>query len=321
MCNNNDQKLSCIFSDTYYNPLAPGAFSSCERLYDHLKKKGIRVTRKDVSKWLRTQPTYTLHRDRRIKFKRNHYNITNIDDLWEMDLIDMQKYSRINKGYKYILAVIDCFSKFAWCVPIKRKTPAEIIMGFDQIFSSTARKPLKIQSDKGREFVNKHVKVYFAEKDIQFFTTHDPATKAAICERFIRTIKGLIYKYFTYIKANKYADVLQSLMILYNNRKHSSIGIPPANVNENNILQVWQYTQRKREKSFSCSHPNLHVGDIVRVANSKTVFEKGYKPKWSTEKFSVVKVHRRNPVVYNIKDDTDTVIRGNFYESELQRID
>lgn len=320
MCNNS-QKLSRIISDTYYNPSSPAAFSSCERLYTHLKKNGVRLSRKEASEWLRSQPTYSLHRDRRIKFKRNHYNITNIDDLWEMDLIDMQKYSRINKGNKYILAVIDCFSKFAWCITIKRKTPAEIIRGFDEIFSSTTRRPIKIQSDKGREFVNKHVKLYFADKDIQFFTTRDPATKAAICERFIRTIKNLIYKYFTYSKSNKYVDVIENLLILYNNRKHSSIGIAPANVNENNILQVWQYTQQKRKKSIFRSPPTLHVGDIVRISNSKSVFEKGYKPKWSTEKFSVVKVHRRNPVVYSIKDNTGTVITGNFYQNELQRID
>lgn len=317
----NTQRLSSIFYNSYYNPLSPAAFSSGERLFTHLKNKGISLSRNDVAVWLRSQPTYTLHKNRRIKFKRNHYNITNIDDLWEMDLIDMQKYSRTNKGHKYILAVIDCFSKFAWCIPIKRKTPAEIIRGFDEIFSLTERRPIKIQSDKGREFVNKQVKRYFVDKDITFFTTHDPATKAAICERFIRTIKSLIYKYFTYVKSNRYIDVLQSLMFVYNNRIHSTIGIAPANVNENNILQVWQYTQRKSNKAFTRQSPNLQVGDIVRVANPKTVFEKGYKPKWSTEKFSVVKVHRRSPVVYNIKDDNDSIIKGNFYESELQKID
>lgn len=318
MCEN--QNLSSFLSNAYYSPLSVAAFSSCERLLKYAKKNGFRATRKEVLEWLKAQPTYTLHKDRRIRFKRNHYNITNIDDLWEMDLIDLQKYSRNNKGYKFILAVIDCFSKYAWCIPIKRKTPDEIIRGFDEIFLSSDRKPIKIQSDKGREFVNKYVKAYFAEKDITFFTTRDPATKAAICERFIRSIKSLIFKYFTYTNTHKYADVLQSLMTIYNNRVHSSIGVAPAHVNENNILQTWQYNQRKREKSYTRKPSNLRVDDIVRVSNPKTVFEKGYMPKWSTEKFSVVKVHQREPVVYNIKDDSGTIIKGNFYESELQRI-
>lgn len=140
MCNNS--KLDSIFCNTYYNPLCSAAFSSCERLFKHLKKEGIDLSRKQVIDWMRSQPTYTLHKDRRIKFKRCHYNITNIDDLWEMDLIDMQKYSRNNKGYKYILAVIDCFSKYAWCIGIKRKTPDEIIRAFNEIFTSTNRKGL-----------------------------------------------------------------------------------------------------------------------------------------------------------------------------------
>lgn len=319
MCN--IQNLNSILFSTYYDPYSTVAFSSCDRLYNQIKKKHKSVSRQEISDWMRTQPTYTLHKDRRVRFKRNHYNITNIDDLWEMDLIDVQKISRKNEGHKYILAVIDCFSKYAWCVPIKRKTPDEIMRGFDVIFSSTERRPIKIQSDKGREFVNKRVKSYFAEKNINFFTTRDPATKAAICERFIRTIKGLMYKYFTYFNSSKYTAVLQKLMFLYNNRVHSSIGITPAKVNENNILQVWQYMQKKRGKLSLVKCPTLKVGDIVRVSNPKTVFEKGYKPKWSTEKFSVVKVLRREPVVYNIKDDSGTIISGNFYESELQRID
>lgn len=85
------------------------------------------ISKKQVAEWLSRQNTYTLHKDRRTKFARNHYIVTNIDDLWEMDLIDMQKFSRNNKGAKNILAVIDCFSKYAWCIPIKRKTPDEII--------------------------------------------------------------------------------------------------------------------------------------------------------------------------------------------------
>lgn len=94
---------------------SPAGFSSAERLHDFIKKNHFsHISKAVVMKWLRKQPTYALHKDRRVRFKRNHYNITNMDDLWEMDLIEMQKFSRVNKGHKFILAVIDCFSKFAW---------------------------------------------------------------------------------------------------------------------------------------------------------------------------------------------------------------
>lgn len=319
------QSLESILFNIYYNPNSTAAFSTPERLFKYVRQNyEVNVSKSQILEWMRKQRTFTLHKDRRTKFSRNHYIITNIDDLWEMDLIDMQKFSRNNKSCKYILAVIDCFSKFAWCVPIKRKTPDEIIKAFDCIFANTTRRPIKIQSDKGREFVNRNVKKYFECRDINFFTTRDPATKAAICERFIRTIKGIIYKYFTHTNCTRYYEVLDSLVFLYNNRVHSTIGTTPASVNETNILDVWKHTQKKQQNirdKRDRREPKLHVGDIVKVSNTKSIFDKGYKPKWSDETFSIVKVLMRRPVVYHIKDNSGSVIKGNFYESELQKIE
>jgi Integrase core domain len=321
MFKENENNLDSILFEVYYSPNSPGAYSTGERLYKFIKQNyAIHVTRKKVNEWLQSQHTHTIHRNRRIRFKRNHYNITNIDDLWEMDLIDIQNFSRQNKGNKYILAVIDCFSRFAWCIPIKKKTPSEIIRAFDILFSGTSRRPIKLQSDKGKEFDNRSVKKYLLEKDITFQTTRDPTTKAAICERFIRTIKGIIFKYFTHIKSKKYVDVIDGLTFIYNNRIHSSIGMQPAEVNESNVLKVWSHMQKKREKSAKKKKAKLAVGDYVRIANPKVTFEKGYTPKWSEEVFSIDRVLRRIPVVYNIKDSDGNTINANFYENELQKI-
>lgn len=136
---NQKAKLNNVLLKAYYDINSKAAFSSCDRLFKYIKKNGIQASKCEVLEWLQKQPTYTLHKDRRLKFKRNYYNITNMDDLWEMDLIDMQKFSRNNNGNKYILAVIDCFSKYAWCIPIKRKIPDEIIRAFDIIFSNTTQ--------------------------------------------------------------------------------------------------------------------------------------------------------------------------------------
>ena len=320
MFEKNEKDLESILFQAYYDHNSPGAYSSAERLYEFVKQNyDNTLTRKRVDEWLQKQHTFTIHRNRRIHFKRNHYNITNIDDLWEMDLIDLKKFSRNNKGNKYILAVIDCFSKFAWCLPIKNKTPVEIIRAFDCLFSITSRRPVKIQSDKGKEFDNRKVKNYLTEKEIVLQFTRDPAIKASICERFIRTIKGIIFKYFTHVKTTKYIDVIDGLTFIYNNRIHSTIGIPPANVNETNVLKVWKHIQKKHGVSKK-KKPKLCVGDYVRIANPKATFEKGYTPKWSDEIFSIDRVLRRNPVVYNIKDSDGVTISANFYEPELQKI-
>lgn len=309
-----------VLNDYYYNLDNPAAFSSIRTLYDQLNQSGNNIKKRIIGDWLRGQQTHTLHKDRRLKFKRKSYSISNIDDLWETDLIDMQYLSRKNGGNKYILAVIDCFSKFGWCVPIKRKTPSEIIRAFTLLFSSTNRRPVCIQSDKGREFNNKTFKSYLISKDINYKTTKDPKTKASICERFIRTIKSIIFKYFTFTKKERYIDIIDSIAHVYNTRKHTTIGMAPVHVNEENVLRVWKFMKSK--KNYTCWSRNIkfEIGDLVRVANPKKIFDKGYRPKWSEEIFCVSKCIQGEPIVYRICDLDSTCIDGDFYEYELQKI-
>lgn len=316
--NNKVKNIEDLLFELYYSTNEPTAYSSCERLYKYIKNNTkFRVKKDFIKNWLNTQRTYSLHKNRVLRFNRAAYNITNIDDLWEIDLIDVQQISRQNRGFKYILAVIDCFSKFAWCIPIKRKTPKEVINAFNEIFTSTIRRPITIQSDKGKEFDNSQFRSFLTELNISYRTTRDPVTKAAICERFIRTIKSLMYKYFTFLKSNKYVEVLNSLLYVYNNRKHSSIGMAPNDVDEKNILTVWNNLQ-KRKKS-NVKKIKYRIGDTVRISNQKSIFDKGYKPKWSEEIFTVHKCILKSPPVYRLRDSTGALINGNFYEAEIQK--
>lgn len=303
--------------DIYYNTKNTSAFSSPKTLLRFLKKKQFRVKGEQPLQWLLRQNAYTLHRPRRNRFQRNSYNLTNIGDFWQADLMDMQSLSRKNKGYKYILAVIDGFSKFAWCVPLKKKQPSEIIRGFKIIFEKCGYKPRNLHTDKGGEFTGKLFQRFLADNGIVFYEASDPATKAAMCERYIRTMKSLIFKYFTYTGTQRYCDVLDSLVVLYNARYHRSIGMAPDNVNENNILQVWEKLNKNR---CAKKKPLLRCGDFVRLAKSKEVFDKGYKPLWTSEIFKVVKVIAHMRPVYKIAALDGESITGSFYEPELQKV-
>lgn len=303
----------------YYDADSAAAYSSAAKLLSEARKSNKSINKKAVEQWLEKQKSYVFHKDRRLRFKRNAYNVSNIDDLWQTDLIDLQKLSRYNRGYKYIVAVIDCFSKYAWCVPIKKKTADEIIRAFKLIFDTTTRRPINLQSDKGREFTNKNFAVFLKQYAVNFFTANDPATKASICERFIKTIKALIFKYFTHKNTQVYYDVLHTLVNIYNSRHHRSINMAPSAVNGLNVLEVWR--NLKRYANDQKIHPKYHVNDCVLISNTKNVFDKGYKPKWSTELFLVDKVSQHQPVTYNLKDTDNQPIRGIFYEPELQRID
>lgn len=313
-----DKEIKDKLNDFYYKLDNVSAYSSVDSFYSFLKENGIKIPKKQVIEWFQNQRTHTLHKTRQNRFKRCRYNLTNIDDLWEADLIDMQNYSRKNIGNKYILAVIDCFSKFAWCIPIKRKTPSEIIKGIETIFSATERRPITIQTDKGREFDNKTVREFLKDGDIIFQTTRDPVTKAAICERFIQTIKAIIFKYFTATNTTRYVDVIESLVYIYNNRIHSAIGVAPSSVNTENVLEIWKFLNRK--VIVNTRKPKYCIGDNVRVANPKQIFDKGYKQKWSEEIFTISKIVMKKPYVYRLLDSSAELIKGNFYECEIQKI-
>lgn len=126
-----------VLERIYYDSKIPAAYSSVSELLKEARKVNKRIEKNTVERWLSKQKAYVFHGDRRLKFKRSVYNVGNIDDLWQTDLIDLQKFAKYNRGYKYIVAVIDCFSKYAWCIPIKKKTFEEIIRAFDTISKLT----------------------------------------------------------------------------------------------------------------------------------------------------------------------------------------
>ncbi|RWR99203.1 hypothetical protein B4U79_05222, partial [Dinothrombium tinctorium] len=121
-----------------------------KKLFREARNIAPAITFHDVNQWLSTQPTYTLHKTARKRFERNKIIVSGIDEQWQADLADVSSFSSLNKGFKYLLCVIDVFSKFAWVIPIKNKKPVSIVNAFIKIFRK--RKPLYLQTDKGKEF-------------------------------------------------------------------------------------------------------------------------------------------------------------------------
>ena len=150
---------------------------------------------KQISDFLHQQDTYTKHKPLVYKFRRRRIYVSHIDDQWQADLIDMKSFKHYNNKVSYILTVIDIFSKYAWAVPIRKKTGAEITRAFESIFAQ--RKPEKIQTDKGTEFINRETQKLFADHNIHWFTTENVEIKCAVVERFNRTLKERMFKYFT----------------------------------------------------------------------------------------------------------------------------
>ena len=198
--------------------------------------------------------------------------------------------------------VIDVFSKFGWIQMMKNKKGITVAEAFKNILRK-GRKPKKLWVDKGKEFWNKEVKAVMDENGVERYSTENEE-KSSVVERWNRTIKERMWK-----------DILMS----YNNTKHSSIGMTPAQAskkdNERKVYAKLYEDELWRKRKF----PKFKVGDEVRITVKKKNFEKGFTPKWTEEVFIVKKVIYTKPVTYKLKDLMDDEVDGSFYEKELQK--
>jgi transposase InsO family protein len=297
----------------YYDPEHCAGFGSVSNLVKASKKN-----RKNAQEWLPAQDTHTLHKPVRKRFPHNPYTVTNIDDVWEMDLSDFNSLSKYNEGNKFLLNIIDVFSRYAWSVQLKDKTGASVTTALKILFKS--RQPLTLQSDKGTEFLNKSLQRYLKTQGVSFHTTHNPDINGAIIERFNRTLKTRMYRYFTKNNTYRYLDVLDKLVRGSNNSIHSTIGMPPNKVNRSDIYAVWERVNSLRT-AIPRGHVNFRVGNLVRITKEKLKFAKGYEQTFSTEIFQVVKViHRMPQPVYELIELQGRPIEGQFYNYELVKV-
>lgn len=242
-----------------------------------------------------------------------------IDKLWQADLVDVSKFSKQNNGIKYLLTIIDVFSKFAWIVPLINKSAESIRNAFVTIFKII--KPKSIQTDKGTEFFNKNLMSLLKKKNIKIYSTNSEL-KASVVERFNRTIKEKMWRYFTFKNNQKFIDILNDLVFSYNNTYHRSIKTKPSLVTAKNENKIFKniYGFEKLTGDNSVINPKFNVGDKVRISKDKGIFSKGYTPNWSREIFVIENIQIENPPIYFIKDLNNEKIMGKFYEQELQKI-
>lgn len=299
----------------YYDPKHTAGYAGATKLIHTGKKESI--SRETVTDWLRAQDAYTLHRPIRRKFPRRHYAVSNIDDVWEADLVDLRSLKEHNDGSVYLLVVIDVLSKYAWVEILRDKTCSAVTDGFKRILDrSNGRTPVWLQTDKGTEFVGKVLQRFLAGRGIQFRVARNPDIKAAIVERFNRTLKERMWRYFTHKNTRRYVDIVQSIVEAYNSTKHSTTKMQPAAVTIYNAA----IARENMEKRFKqCKRTAKYkVGAFVRISRAKTAFEKGYEVRWSEEIFKIHRILKnRQPPVYELTDLEDEVIDGFFYEEEL----
>ena len=284
---------------------------------EQLQKQLSSLTKEQIQTKLQAVDAYTLNRPARRNFERRRVYVSGINDQFQADLADVSNLSKQNDNNKFLLVVIDVFSKHAWVIPIKHKTAAEVVEAFETIFTG-GRIPNKIQTDDGKEFFNSSVKALFDKYNINHFSTNNE-TKASIVERFNRILKKRMYTCFVITQSFRYVDDLQKLVENYNNTKHSSIKMAPNEVNDKNEIQVRRNLYGD-ELYADYRTPKLDVKDYVRISNAKHIFDKGYEGNWTIEVFKISEVLKTQPPTYRIVDLLDEEVTGSFYEEELQKV-
>ena len=297
--------------------VARNAIAAKAKLGLGVKKKEDKKRQKPSSEeknWQK-QLADELHKPIKRNFTRRRVVVNHIDEIWCSDLVEMQQFSKWNKGYRYLLMVLDVFSKYGWIVPLKDKKGETVTEAFKTILKE-GRKPQYLWVDKGKEFHNKQVKELLDKNKITLYSTENEE-KSSVCERWNRTIKSKMWKQFTVQGNTMYLDMLPKLVKQYNNTKHSSIKMTPIEASKKKNEGVVYFNLYGDMETLK-QKPKFKIGDKVRISKYKrNVFDKGYTPNWTEEVFTVDKIQYTNPITYKLKDLNNEEIKGSFYEPEL----
>lgn len=287
--------------------------------------------KKKASDWLSRQTAFNLHvpaPSRKGAYRRTKTVAGGLDFQWQVDLSDMQSLKKYNNGFAYILNAVDVLSRYAWSRPLKTKEGSEVARALEDIFTESGRHPLyHLQSDLGKEFFNKKVKALASKYKFEQFHTADREVKCALVERLNKTLKQLIWRYFSWSNTRQWIKVLPHLVKGYNLRPHSAHGLPPASVTVENQDEVFQtlypqHTQKEQEK-IKKDYKKIGVGDyVLLLTDPGPIFRKGFLPKWSREPFQVWKRVVKTPrAVFYLRDLSGEDVTGSWLSDQLQRID
>ena len=200
------------------------------------------------------------------------------DQIWSADLVIMPpEFQGRNGKYKYILTVIDLYTKYAWAIPLKTKTGEDVKNGFVKILKESKRKPKKLWCDKGKEFYNSIMNNFLEKHNVKIYSV-ESEFKAGVVERFNRTLKEKMWKQFTIQGNQKWFDILPKLLHDYNNNFHRTIKTTPTNASEHpeKIFDFVMENNDENDRNLSKKQltPKLKIGDRVRVVKYKYILQK-----------------------------------------------
>lgn len=289
---------------------------SLRALYGFTKARNLKNPAK-LEKSLSKIYAFSVHKPTRRVYPTRAIILKGPREHFCADLIDMQSFSHKNKDFNWILVALDGFTKQLFVRPVKKKTTQQVADAFESIIKE-AKKPIKCTyTDMGLEFTGSAFQHVMMKHGIVHYTSKTKR-KASMCERVIRTLKQLIYKYFTHGKTNRWVDVLPKLVQSYNNTVHSSHGFKPNEIKSKDVDQVFHNLYAKLAQQ-PVRKPKYHIGDKVRIAKMRLTFQKGYQQTFSDQVFKIsAYVPGSHPVVsYKLETLEGEPVISSFVAAEL----
>lgn len=306
----------------YNRPGHPVAFSAPATVAEHFN-----VPLKFAKEALEHDDAYTLHREYKQPRVYNPYYTHSRREQVQADLIDVGKISEQNDGCKFLLVLIDIFTKKCWVYPLKNKSANEMFPAMQRWLRRLRQPPAKLVTDRGLEFTNRRLQGLLREHNVEWFAAGG-TMKAAIAERVNKTLQVLIYKYLTANETTRYIDKLPAIVASYNRRPHRTLkGMAPNMAdlprNEGLVQSIHHLRYEKIARHRKTELP-YKVGDVVRVkteAKKVSSSNRAYAEQFHGEYFVITRINRTLPIaMYYLRSlDTGEHIEGGFYANELQR--
>lgn len=276
-------------------------YPSTDKLYKIMKAEGSSVKKSEIKEFLSKQEEkQILNQQTFKKADQGHIVAFGVNDEWQMDTFFLPRYWKENHGYKYILAVVDIFSRKGYCVAMKNKDSVDVIDAFLKIIKKAGDVPNVISTDNDTAYTGED----FQRVCKKFNIIHQTNIKndhnaLGIIDRFARTTKTIFNTMFLRNKNNNWVDKLDKNIDIYNNSPHRGIlDFTPNEVIKDNDVKgiIAEYNAMKNMKNNTIS--DIKVGDKVRI-HIKGMFDKGTDPIYSDEVYTVKEVRGKKITLDN----------------------
>ena len=303
--------------ENYTKPGHPIAFSGIHNIFEYYR--GV-LTKKKIKNILFTIQNYTLHKQYKNGVRNPSYSHFPRYQ-FQMDLVDMQDRAKYNKGVRYLLTVIDTFTRYAFIRMLKDKRAPTVLDAFKSILTEAVKPPIMIVCDRGAEFQNKLFKKFCRDNNIKLYVP-DTSIHAAYIERFNLTMQLIVEKYLTENETNVYYNEMGKLVTTYNTRKHRMIQVTPKEAETNPLVHTnMRLNMLKYYEKIKYRRATLKIGDTVRISKQKGKFSRGYKTQSSEEIFRIASISHKSkiPLYFLESYDGKEKLRGGFYDFELTK--